>query len=84
MEAVQGAFTRAGMIQYQDYSKRTPEQLATDLNRAHDRIKSLLTTSDRHQSAIASLESYQRLTFWIQGAALTGLGGGLVVWLMFH
>ena len=71
---------------WQDYGRRSAEQVAKDLTVAHDRIRSLVHNSDRQEKLILELtrrDDRHVIMLWIQGGALAAIWG-LVLALIFR
>jgi hypothetical protein len=71
---------------WQDYGRRSPEQLAKDLSAAHDRIRTLLRHSDEQEVEIRKLSrrvGVQQVMLWVQGGALAAIWA-LVIALIFR
>ena len=72
--------------EWQDYGRRSADQIAKDLTAAHDRIRSLVVNSDRQERLILQLErrdDRKTIMLWLQGGFLAAIWA-LVLALIFR
>ena len=72
--------------EWQDYGRRSAEQIAKDLTAAHDRIRTLVREADRQEHLILQLtqrDDRHVIMLWIQGGALAAIWA-LVLALIFR